>query len=74
MPNHDTVLRRVEMIATRVQANNDKIRAIIDAANNKQLVTERGQVQARVNNMAPSIKRVFLAQRLEAITKHLKKQ
>ena len=40
MPNHDTVLRRVEMIAARVQANNDKRRAIIDAANKRQLVTE----------------------------------
>ena len=61
------------MIATRVQANNDKRRAIIDAANKRQLVTEKGQVQARINNMAPGIKRVFLAQRLVAIKKHLNK-
>ena len=60
MPNHDTVLRRVEMIAPRVQANNDKRRAIIDAANKRQLVTEKGQVQARMSNMAPGIKKVFL--------------
>ena len=67
MPNHDTVLRRVEMIAARVQANNDKRRAIIDASNKRQLVTENGQVEARMNNMAPGIKKVFLAQRLVAI-------
>ena len=74
MPNHDTVLRRVEMIATRVQANNDKRRAIIDAANKRQLVTEKGQVRARINNMAPGNKRVFLAHRLVAIKKHLNKK
>ena len=73
MPNHDTVPRKVEMIATRVQASNDKRRAIIDAANKRQLVTERGQVQARIGNMAPGIKKVFLAQRLVAIKKHLNK-
>ena len=73
MPQHDTVLRRVEMIATRVQANSDKRRAIIDAANTRQLATQRGHVQARINNMAPGIKRVFLAQRLVAIKKHLNK-
>ena len=55
MPNHDTVLRRVEVIAT----------------NKRQLVTERGQVQARMSNMAPGIRKVFLAQRLEAIKEHL---
>ena len=74
MPNHDTVLRRVEMIAARVQANNDKRRAIIDASNKRQLVTEKGQVEARMNNMAPGIKKVFLAQRLVAIKKHLNKK
>ena len=68
------MLRRVEMIATRVQANNDKRRAIIDAANKRQLVTERGQVQARINTMAPGLKNVFLAQRLVAIKKHLNKK
>ena len=73
MVQHDTVLRRVEMIATRVQANNDTRRAIIDAANKRQLVTEKGKVQARINNVAPGIKRVFLAQRLVAINKHLNK-
>ena len=73
MPNHDKVLRRVEMIATRVQANNDKRRAIIDAANKRQLVTEKGQVQAQMSNMVPGIRKVFLAQRLVAIKKHLNK-
>ena len=60
------------MIAARVQANNDKRRAIIYASNKRQLVTERGQVEARMNNMAPGIRRVFLAQRLVAIKKALK--
>ena len=43
MVNHDTVLRRVEMQAVRIQANNDKRSGIIDAANKRQLATERGR-------------------------------
>ena len=73
MVNHDTVLRRVEMQAVRAQAKNDKRRAIIDAANKRQLMTERGQVKARINTMAPGIQKVLLAHMLVAIKKHLSK-
>ena len=74
MPNRDTILRRVKMQAARIQVNNDKRRALIDAANKRQLVTERGQVEARLTHLAPGIKKVFLAQRLEHIKKHLNKK
>ena len=74
MPNRDTILRRVEMQAARIQVNNEKRRAIIDAANKRQLATERGQVEARLTHLAPGIKKVVLFQRLENIKRHLKEK
>ena len=62
------------MQAARIQVNNENRRAIIDAANKRQLATERGQVEARLTHLAPGIKKVFLFQRLENIKRHLNKK
>ena len=65
---------RVKEANTRVRENHERQRAIVHAQNRKQLQVERDGIRSHINHMAPGVRRVFLAARLEHIKNALKEK
>ena len=65
---------RVKEANTRVRENHERQRAIVHAQNRKQLQVERDGIRSHIHGMAPGVRRVFLAARLEHIKNALKEK
>ena len=65
---------RVKEANTRVRKNHERQRAIVHAQNRKQLQIERDGIRSHIHGMAPGVRRVFLAARLEHIKNALKEK
>ena len=65
---------RVKAANTRVRENHERQRAIIHAQNRKQLQVERDGPRSHIHHMAPGVRKVFLAARLEHIKNALKEK
>jgi len=71
---HRNLTWRVREASTRVRENHEKQRAIVHAQNRKQLQFERDGIRSHIQYMAPGVRRVFLAARLEHIKNILKEK
>ena len=58
---------RVTEANTRVRENHERERAIVHAQDRKQLQVERDLIRSHIHGMAPGVRKVFLAARLEHI-------
>ena len=65
---------RVKEASTRVRENHERQRAIVHAQNQKQLQVERDGIRSHIHGMAPGVRKVFLAARLEHIKTALKEK
>ena len=65
---------RIKAANTRVRENHERQRAIIHAQNRKQLQVERDGIRSHIHHMAPGVRKVFLAARLEHIKNALKEK
>ena len=64
----------VKVANTRVRENHERQRAIVHAQTRKQLQVERDGIRAQIHHMAPGVRKVFLAARLEHIKNALKEK
>ena len=65
---------RVREASTRVPENHERHCTIAHAQNRKQLQFERDGIRSHIQYMAPGVRRVFLAARLEHIKNILKEK
>ena len=65
---------RVHEASKRIRENHERQRAIIHAQNRKQLQVERDGIRSHIHHMAPGVRKVFLAARLEHIKNALKEK
>ena len=65
---------RVKAANKRVRENHEPQHTIVAAQDRKQLQVERDGIRSHIHHMAPGVRKVFLAARLEHIKNALKEK